>query len=86
MNPQYAEPYNIRGICLAKLGDYESALKSYDMAIEAKSDYASPYWNKATVLKLLNKESDSDECYIKAVDLNPGLTTLSRTDTKHFEK
>jgi len=56
------------------------------MAIEAKGDYASPYWNKATVLKLLNKESDSDECYTKAVGLNPGLTTLSRTDTKHFEK
>ena len=68
------------------MGDYESALRAYDLAIEAKSDYASPHWNRASVLKLLGRESDADEFYKKAVELSPGLKEVSRSDTNHFEK
>ena len=86
MNLQYAEPYNIKGNCLASLKEYESAIDSYDMAIRAKNTYASPYWNKALVLNLQRKPEESGRWLLLAIELNPELESLSRQDSYHFEK
>lgn len=46
IKPDYAEPYNNRGIARKKKGDLDGAIKDYTEAIRIKPDHANAYWGR----------------------------------------
>ena len=63
--------YDINGFSLDKLGKYELAIKTYDLAIKLNPDNADFYSNKGVSLKNLGKYELAIENYNLAINLNP---------------
>ncbi|KJV77068.1 TPR repeat family protein [Rickettsia hoogstraalii str. RCCE3] len=68
-----AEEYFNIGRSLYKLGKYEEAIKSYDLAIKYKSDYAESYLEKGIVLVNLGKHKEAKENFNLALKYKPNL-------------
>ncbi|HIF08316.1 MAG TPA: tetratricopeptide repeat protein, partial [Gemmatimonadetes bacterium] len=49
-HPNFADVRNRAGLCLAMMGDPESALEEFDAALEINDEYAEAHLNRAIVL------------------------------------
>ena len=65
--PQNALLHNITGACYMELGKFESAIKSYNLAISFKSDYAKAYYNLGAAFHEVNQFKDSIESFKKSI-------------------
>ncbi|KJV76842.1 tetratricopeptide repeat family protein [Rickettsia hoogstraalii str. RCCE3] len=69
----YIASYLEKGVSFKKLGKYEEAIKSYDLAIKYKSDYAESYLEKGIVLVNLGKHKEAKENFNLALKYKPNL-------------
>ncbi|EER21220.1 putative O-linked N-acetylglucosamine transferase, SPINDLY family [Rickettsia tamurae subsp. buchneri] len=60
---------------MRKLGKYQEAIHSYDLAIKHKSDYAESYLEKGIVLVNLGKHKEAKENFNLAFKYKPNLIT-----------
>ena len=51
----------VRGLKYSAKGDYDSAIKAYDEAIEIKPDYASAYALRSESYRAKDKDKDKDK-------------------------
>lgn len=70
MHPQIEQAHAHLGIAYYNLGDYDSALKAYNRAIDSNPDYAYGYFGKAMALKKMHKDSEAAIAIEKACALN----------------
>jgi predicted O-linked N-acetylglucosamine transferase (SPINDLY family) len=54
-----------------EVGDLKGALKSIDRAIALDDKYSKAWFNRGVILERLGHSSEVEECYVKAVELNP---------------
>jgi hypothetical protein len=73
INPGHAEAHVSKGNALRKLGQFESALFSYDKAIELQPQHAESHFNRGIALKELGKYEQAISSYDQAISLNPGF-------------
>ena len=66
-----AETYFRWGYTKSELGQYESAIADYDMAIQLRPDYAIAYNDRGVVKGKLGEYKAAIEDYDKAIDLKP---------------
>ncbi|QWD90900.1 tetratricopeptide repeat protein [Polynucleobacter sp. MWH-Braz-FAM2G] len=71
LTPQNGVAYSNKGNILKELGQYEEALKNYDIAIQLMPGYAETYNNKANALQDLHRYEESIIWYDKAIAINP---------------
>lgn len=63
--------YSNRGGTYFTMGDYQSALRDYNKAIELNPRYANAYYNRGTVYNSLDYYPQAIEDFSKAIELNP---------------
>jgi tetratricopeptide (TPR) repeat protein len=74
INSSQAEAYNNKGASLDNLGNHTQALKCYDNATKLDPLMAEAWYNMAKTLALdPNSFLEAQECYMKAIELNPDL-------------
>ena len=71
-NLDYGEAYNNRGNALVELKKTESALESFDKAIQINPNSAEAYYNRGNALKKFKKLEEALESFDKAIQINPG--------------
>nr|WP_252831248.1 tetratricopeptide repeat protein [Orientia tsutsugamushi] len=54
-NPNYAYAYYNKGVCLDKLGQYQEAIESYNLAIKYNPNLAEANYNKGFCLGKLGQ-------------------------------
>ena len=69
-HPNFADVRNRAGLCLAMMGDPESALEEFDAAIEINDAYAEAHLNRAIVLNDLGRFDEASECFHRASALD----------------
>ena len=52
INSNEASPYNIKGVALYQLGQFNNAIEYYDKAINIKSDFFEAYLNRGKLIKM----------------------------------
>ena len=72
-----AEAYHYKGVALARHGQYEEAVASFDAAIRIKSDYPDALYEKGRALYHLEKYKDAIAVFDQALSANPGPATPS---------
>ncbi len=65
--------YYYRGAILNRLGDYEKALESLDLALTERSDLITAYEEKGESLWMLGRKQEAVSVWNDAVRQNPGL-------------
>jgi tetratricopeptide (TPR) repeat protein len=55
LSPNFVEAYDRRGLCHARSGNHEQALKDFDKAIELNPKFAMAYINRGTSYEMLGK-------------------------------
>ncbi|MDE4907639.1 tetratricopeptide repeat protein [Methanogenium marinum] len=68
-----APGYANNGAALAKAGDYQGAIASYDKALELNPDIAETHYNKAVALEHLGLRDQAISEYKTAIELDPNL-------------
>ncbi|MGB9596734.1 MAG: tetratricopeptide repeat protein, partial [Candidatus Poribacteria bacterium] len=83
--PDRPEIPNLLGICYAETGNYEEALKQYELAIRinpgfeiAKRNMASCYNNYAVQLAKTGQWDSAASIYKKAIELSPDMENIKR--------
>ena len=79
--PNMAEIYCNLGSIYAKSKKWQQAIEHYQKSIIIDRDFAVPYRNLARVWDELGEYDKSEECFFKAVALEPGLITAKN----HFD-
>jgi hypothetical protein len=69
----YTAYYN-RGTALAKRGDYEQAIRDYDMVIEINPAYKEAYNNRGNAYAAIGSYRQAIQNYDKAIEINPNNT------------
>ena len=64
--------YNISGTCYTRLGQLDSAVKIYELAIEIKPDYAEAHYNLGNTSKKLGQLNAAVKNYEQALAFKPG--------------
>ncbi|HLZ96417.1 MAG TPA: tetratricopeptide repeat protein [Steroidobacteraceae bacterium] len=91
VNPQSAAARNHHGNALLALGEFDSAIRSYEHAIMLKPDYAEAYYNRGNAFFDTNRYPAAIDSYEKAIELkgdyalaynNRGLALFC---LKHYE-
>ena len=59
MSPNFVEAYDRRGLCYAKSGNHEQAVKDFDKAIELNPKYAVAFINRGTSYEMLGNHEQS---------------------------
>ena len=60
---------NSKGKCIAKLEDYETAIKCFDLAIQINPNSSDALIGKANALESLGQDDEARECLAKAKKL-----------------
>ena len=76
IDSKFYEAYFNHGNALQELGLFEDAIKSYEKAINIKSDYAEAYYYKGNSLREIKLIEKAIENYEKAFKINPNLNNL----------
>lgn len=71
INPGHADAHANKANALRKLGQFESALASYDSAIQLRPAHAETHLNRGIALKELGKHTLAISSYDQAIALNP---------------
>lgn len=71
INPGHADAHANKANALRKLGQFESALASYDSAIQLRPAHAETHLNRGIALKELGKYTLAISSYDQAIALNP---------------
>ena len=74
-NPGHADAHVNKANALRKLGQFESALASYDSAIQLRPGHAETHLNRGIALKELGKYTLAIGSYDQAIALNPDFMT-----------
>lgn len=69
-HPNFADVRNRAGLCLAMMGDPESALEEFDAALEINDEYAEAHLNRAIVLNDLGCFDEVSDCFHRASALD----------------
>lgn len=75
-DPTYDEAYNHLGIVLDELGQYQIALKNYNIAIKLNGFYTNAYGNAATSCLASNSPLTAISYLNKAISLDPEYVNL----------
>lgn len=73
---KHPEAYYYKGLLAYQIADYDEAIKDYTGAIEAKSDYAYAYNDRASAKRAKSDYAGAIADYEKALSLNPSLTFI----------
>jgi len=68
---EQAKQFFSEGIDKTYKGDFESALKDFDKAIELKADYSEAYYQRGNVKFNLRNYNEAIMDYNKAIEINP---------------
>jgi len=74
INSKNADVWNIKGLDLLKLKEYEEALKCYNNALEFSPNFDEAWLNKSEVLAIKGKLSEAVKCAERAIEINPNRT------------
>ncbi|KJV51813.1 TPR repeat family protein [Orientia tsutsugamushi str. Gilliam] len=66
-----AKAYYAKGLSLYELGQYQEAIKNFDIAIKYKPDFAEAYVNKGMALKALAQHQKAIEIFDTAIRYEP---------------
>ena len=69
--PNHPLLFNICGACQKAIGSLDSAILSFEKAIDLKQDYAEAHYNLGVAYQNMNNLSDASECYRKAIAITP---------------
>ena len=69
--PNHPLLFNICGACQKAIGSIDSAIQSFEKAIDLKPDYAEAHYNLGVAYQNMNNLSDAAECYKKAIIIQP---------------
>ncbi|MBI5324028.1 MAG: tetratricopeptide repeat protein [Ignavibacteriae bacterium] len=67
--PNNFNAYHFLGISYVKTEQFERALVCFDKAIQINPDFPNSWGWKGSVLKLLGKKEEGDECILKSKEL-----------------
>ncbi|NNE91950.1 MAG: tetratricopeptide repeat protein [Verrucomicrobiales bacterium] len=70
------ELHNYIGSCYLKLEKFEEALATYDQSLAAHDGSEIVWVNKGVALRKMDRLSEAEECYLKALELNPNYAEL----------
>lgn len=70
-NPSEAILFNICGVLMKEIGEYEDALSYLDKSIVLKPNYAEAYYNKGITFQELNQIDSAINSYKLAIKYNP---------------
>ncbi len=73
-NPSDATAWNIKGVLLARMNDFGTALRAFDTAIRLNPELAEAHTNRGRVLLALgaNRAEESLRSFNRALELSPG--------------
>lgn len=71
LQPNEAVVYYNRGIAYENLGQYQPAIKDYNMAISLNPDYPEAFYNRGTVYNEIGRYQQAVEDFNRAVVLQP---------------
>ena len=90
--------FNISGACFLAANLAQDAVKSFEKAIELKTDYAAAHYNLGVAFRSLSQYDNAMKCFKEAISINPaypdahnnlGLILLQNGElieaTEHFE-
>ena len=84
-DPENPLEWTLKGMaCAASGGNDEEALEYYDTAIGLDPEFGPAYYEKGLSLMNLKRYDEAEECYQKAVELNPDFETLVEKDLRYF--
>ncbi|KJV51155.1 TPR repeat family protein [Orientia tsutsugamushi str. Gilliam] len=66
----------MKGVCLGKLGQFQKAIKNFDLAIKYKPDLAVSYVYKGVCLDELGQRKEALENFDLAIKYDPNNGTL----------
>ena len=69
-HPNFPDVRNKAGLCLAMMGDLESALEAFNLALGVNSSYAEAHLNRAIVLNELGRFDEAREAFSRAGELD----------------
>lgn len=70
-NPKQSEPWCNLGFMLARSGSHEAALGYYNKALALDPDFEQALFNKAAVLNMMGKNTETRQILLKLLKLNP---------------
>ena len=69
-HPNFPDVRNKAGLCLAMMGDLESALEAFNLALGVNASYAEAHLNRAIVLNELGRFDEAREAFSRAGELD----------------
>ncbi len=69
-HPEFADVHNKAGLCLAMMGDMDTALAEFDDALELNDGYAEAHLNRAIVLNDLGRFEEASQSFHRASALD----------------
>jgi len=98
MNPEFADAWESKGVCLHYAGMYEEAVTCYDRALWVSADMSSAWLNRGYALVRLERHDEAMHSYDEALKHDPecadcwigkghALEVLGRTEEaiKHYD-
>ena len=73
LRPDLVRPYNSRANAYTQKGEYQRAIKDYDVAIERNADVAEPYYNRGMTLLTLKDWNKAKSDLITATELEKNI-------------
>jgi tetratricopeptide (TPR) repeat protein len=73
--PDNADAHNLLGMALARVGQAQEAVASFDRAIAARENFAQAHGNRASALAQLGAREDALRSYGRALALDPASVT-----------
>lgn len=85
-NPENPFEWTLKGMTYVAEsgGDHEGALEYYDIAIELDPEFANAYYAKGFSLLNLKRYGEAEECFQKAIELNPEFKPLVDKELRFF--